>query len=199
MCATTIVYWNFLFVSLCVTWEIYFLIDSNFSRLIRAAGKVAPSVKFSIIKPLFLNDHNNFTKTLIFIVWCVVWLIFKLCIIKVLIWLIIFLTHVTKSQTVFWDWSLSWHFIVVNKKCFSSSRIVLQWHCLRINIHESIHLNLKLEVTMKSLQLCMFIHILSLCISFFLFITFWCFTCKNVKHIFPPLSDNNFFLFQFVS
>ena len=33
-------------------------------------------------------------------------------------------------------------------------------------------------------------------VSFFLFITFWCFTCKNLQHIFPPISDNNYFSYS---
>ena len=28
----------------------------------------------------------------------------------------------------------------------------------------------------------------------FIFTTFWCFTCKNLQRIFPPISDNNYFI-----
>ena len=78
-----------------------------------------------------------------------------------------------------------------------SSKMVLHWNCLRINIHESIHVKLKSEVTMKPLQLCIFIHdFLSFCICFFLVLIFWCFNCKNLQRIFPPISDNNSFYFS---
>ena len=75
--------------------------------------------------------------------------------------------------------------------------MVLHRNCLSINIHESIHVNLKSEVMTKPLRLCIFIHsFLSFCIFYFIFTTFWSFTCKNLQHIFPPIYDNNYFYFS---
>ena len=104
-------------------------------------------------------------------------------------------TYVTKYKPVFWDWYWSWHFIVVNSKWFCIRKMFLQRNCLRINIHESMHVNLKSVVTMKLLQLCIFIHnFWSFCL--FIFITFWCFTCNNLQHILPPIYDNNYFYYS---
>ena len=64
----------------------------------------------------------------------------------------------------------------------------------------SMHVNLNQAVIMKPLQMCIFIHnFLSFCLYFFLFITFLCFTYKNLQYIFPPIYDNfsfslNYFL-----
>ena len=75
--------------------------------------------------------------------------------------------------------------------------MVLHWNCIRINIHESINVILKSVVMMKPLQLCIFIHNLwSLCLYFFLFITFLCFNGMNLQHILPPISDNHHFSFS---
>ena len=64
--------------------------------------------------------------------------------------------------------------------------MVLHWYCLRINIYESIHKKLKLSVTMKHLQLCIFFHnFLLFCLIFFNFFNFWCFTCKSLQQMFP--------------
>ena len=90
---------------------------------------------------------------------------------------------------MFWDWSWSWHFIV-----FCNKTIVL-CHCLRIDIHEIIHVNLNLVLIIKPLHL--FIFVLFYCyVSDFSFITFCCFTCKNFRYLFSPISDNNYFSFS---
>ena len=86
-----------------------------------------------------------------------------------------------------WDWTWSSHFIVVINKSFFSRKIVLRWNCIRINIHEIIHVNLKSEVVTKPFQLCIFIHnVLLLCLCFLLLLlfhaspvrTFNIFSCK---------------------
>ena len=41
MYVTTIVYYNFLYASRCVTWKFYFWLTLVFARFIRAAGEVA--------------------------------------------------------------------------------------------------------------------------------------------------------------
>ena len=46
MCVPAIIYCIFLCVLLCVAWEICFLIESSFSRLIRGVGKFSTLVKF---------------------------------------------------------------------------------------------------------------------------------------------------------
>ena len=79
-----------------------------------------------------------------------------------------------ESQIILWDWSWSWYFIVVSNKCFCSWKICLHWHCLRIDIHEIIHVNLNFAVTMKPIQLCIVIYSLWLfCIWFFFLNTFY--------------------------
>ena len=45
LCVTTIVYYNFAYESLYVTWEIHFLLNIYFACLIRDGGKCEPSVK----------------------------------------------------------------------------------------------------------------------------------------------------------
>ena len=95
---------------------------------------------------------------------------------------------------MFWDWSQSWHFFSSQQTLFLLE-IVFQWYWIGIKIHESIHINLKSAVIMKPLQLCIFIHnFLSLYLCYL--ITFWCFACKNLQHIFPPIYDNNYFSFS---
>ena len=102
-----------------------------------------------------------------------------------------------KPRVMFWDWYWSWHFIVVLKIRIFSRKVVLQRYCLRISIHEITHVNLKLAVKMKPLQLCTLIHnFWSFFLCIFLLITFWCFTYMNIQNIFPPISDNNSFLFK---
>ena len=98
---------------------------------------------------------------------------------------------------MFWECSCSLHFLVVHNKNICSGKIVIHWHCLRNNIHESIHVNLKLAVMMKPLQLCIFINnFLSFCLWFFFLQPFLCFFCNTLQHIFPPIYDNNYFSFS---
>ena len=78
-------------------------------------------------------------------------------------------TFVTKSRPMFWDCFWSWHFIVVFNKCVGSIKMVLPYHCLRINIHEIIHVKLNSAVMMKPLQLCIFIHNFYCSVSVFYF------------------------------
>ena len=53
--------------------EIYFLIDSSFWNFYQRHWKVCTISQIHIIKPLFLNDHNTFSKKSTFIIGCVVW------------------------------------------------------------------------------------------------------------------------------
>ena len=83
-----------------------------------------------------------------------------------------------------------------SQKMFCSRKMFFHWNCLRININGIIHVNLKLAVILKLLQLCIFIHnVLSFYLCFSIFITLWCLTCNNLQHTFPPISDNNYFSF----
>ena len=83
------------------------------------------------------------------------------------------------------------------QQIFCIWKVVLHWHCLKINIHESIHVYLESAVMMKSLQLCTFIHDFYRSVSvFFFFITFWCFACNNFQHIFPPIFHNNYYSYS---
>ena len=87
----------------------------------------------------------------------------------------------------------------LGQKKIGICKVVLLCHNLRINIHWIIHLNLKSTVTTKSLHFCIFIHFFQSLFLWFSFVTFVCFTCNNFQHIFPPISDNNYFYFQFIS
>ena len=97
---------------------------------------------------------------------------------------------------MFWDCSWSWHFLVVHNKLFCSRKMVLRWHCLGINIHESIHVKFKLIFMMKPIQWCIFIHKFWLfCLFYYYFRTFWRFTCRNLQLVFLSISKNNFISF----
>ena len=77
-----------------------------------------------IIKPFFLNDQNTSTKklTLSLDVWPG---FFLFCILNVLIYLIILWKCINKPKPMFWDCSLSLHFLVVHNNCFCRTKRVL--------------------------------------------------------------------------
>ena len=77
LCVTAIIYCNFSYALPCITRKNHFLIESGFSRLIRAIGKVVRSVKSVLEKSisittiflrniltLLLNEWSHFFKCL---------------------------------------------------------------------------------------------------------------------------------------
>ena len=141
----------------------------DFSLLIRAVGKVSPSFKFipsnhfSSMATIF--SRNNSTLSLD------VWSDCFLNDVSSKFWSNSYYPEcITKPTPMIWEWSWSWHLLVVLNKCFCSRKMVLHWHCLRINIHESKHVKFKSAVMTKPLQLCIFIYIFwsfCLCFSFY--------------------------------
>ena len=75
--------------------------------------------------------------------------------------------------------------------------MVLHWYCMRINIHESIHVKLRSTVMMKPLRLCIFIHIFKCSLYVYFFnITFDASPVTTFDMFSPPIYDNNYFSFS---
>ena len=127
--------------------EVCFWLTLVIANVIRFVVKVAPSVKFISSNHLSSMTTRISEKTILSLD---VWSLYFFPI-NFLILLIIFLKYVTQSKPMFWDCSWSWHFLVVHNQYFCITKMVIQCHCLRINIHESIHAKLKLEFMMKPL------------------------------------------------
>ena len=147
-------------------------------------------IQIIVIWDLNLNNKNiltlwqqYFRGIFKFIVWFVVWLVFNSVGKKVYIYLIIFSTYVPKCNLIFWNCSWTWHLPLFLSKVFRSWKIFLHWNYLKIDIHESIHVKLKLVVMTKHLQQCIFIHIFIVLPLNFRFRQFFCFICKNLQQV----------------
>ena len=96
-----------------------------------------------------------------------------------------------------WQWSSSWPFLVFSKKLFGCCVLVLHFHCLRLYVHEIIHVNLKLKgMTIPPFSWIVSIGLEALSLFIFLPSTQIFLTSQYFKHdLSTYIFDNKFFSF----